>query len=272
MVAEFVGGWYTNSLALMADAGHMLTDVAALGLSLFALWVSCRPATAEKTYGYYRVEILIALVNGVALVLMALIVGVEAYRRMANPPQVNSLPMLIVATVGLMVNLLSAFFLHKSHVGNLNVHGAFLHVMGDTLGSVGAVIAGLAMLFGQWYLADSIVSMLVALLILYSSWRLLRDVVDVLLEGTPAHVNILSMKNALTSVHGVESLHDLHVWTLTSGMHAMSCHAVVCRESNRRTVLAEMSRRCRDHFQIDHTTIQIEEESLQAQEARTCHE
>lgn len=272
LVAELIGGYVTNSLALLADAGHMLSDAVALGLSLFALWFATRPATPEKTYGYYRVEILMALVNGVALVLIAFAVCYEGYHRLGAPPPVNSVPMLLIAVVGLMVNLASAYTLRHAHHGNLNLQGAFLHIMGDALGSVGAIVAGFVMWRWHWYLADPIISILVSLLILYSSWRLLRDSVDVLLEGTPSHINITAMKDALASVEGVESLHDLHVWTLTSGMHAMSCHAVVLRSFNRHEILEEMSRRCREAFRIEHTTIQIEEESLQAHETKSCHE
>jgi cobalt-zinc-cadmium efflux system protein len=270
-VVEFAGGWLTNSLALMADAGHMLTDVAALSLSLFALWFSSRPATAQKTYGFLRVEILAALLNGVALVLISLVIFGEAYQRVLNPPPVRSGAMLLIAASGLVINLLCAAFLHRSHLTSLNVHGAFMHVLGDALGSVGAIVAGSLMLTKGWYLADPLISIFVGLLILYGAWHLLRSSVDILLEGTPAHINLESVRNALCEVEGVESVHDLHIWTLTSGVHAMSCHAVVCGPQDRHQILERLSHIVRSRFKVRHTTIQLEEVSLRHQEMSSCH-
>ncbi len=260
-VVELVAGFLTNSLALLADAGHMLTDLAALALSLFALKISTRPATHQKTYGYLRVEILAALGNGILLVLVAVYIFYEAYHRILSPPGVKSAPMLAVACVGLVANLITAGLLYRTQHENLNIRGAFLHVMGDTLGSLGAIAAGVAMLVWQWYLADPIVSMLVAVLVLYSSWHLVRESVDVLLEGTPSHLNISRILADLGSVNGVVSVHDLHVWSITSGMTAMSCHVVVRRNKDAPTVLAELSLLMREKHRIEHATIQIEMEN-----------
>jgi len=271
-LVEFAGGWFTNSLALMADAGHMLTDAAALGLSIFALGFAARPATARKTYGFQRVEILAALVNGVTLVVISLVIFYEAYERLLNPPPVKSGPMLVIACAGLVVNLLCASALHRSHSSNLNVRGALLHVIGDALGSVGAIVAGILMLTKGWYMADPMISFVVGLLILYSSWRLVKDSVDILLEGTPAHIDLEMVHNALSSVEGVASIHDLHIWTLTSGIHAMSCHVVVCGDDDRHQILEQLSDIVRSRFKIDHTTIQLEEVSLRHQENHSCHE
>ncbi|MCI0622808.1 MAG: cation diffusion facilitator family transporter [Acidobacteria bacterium] len=271
-VVEFAGGWFTNSLALMADAGHMLTDAAALGLSLFALWFASRPATSRKTYGFLRVEILAALVNGVTLVVISLFIFYEAYHRLLNPPPVKSGTMLVIACAGLVINLLCASALHRSHSSNLNVRGALLHVIGDALGSAGAIVAGILMLAAGWYVADPLISVLVGLSILYNSWRLVKDSVDILLEGTPAHIDLETVRNALSRVEGVASIHDLHVWTLTSGIHAMSCHAVVCGNEDRHQILERLSHIVRSRFEIDHTTIQLEEVSLRHQETRSCHE
>jgi len=271
-LVEFAGGWFTNSLALMADAGHMLTDAAALGLSLFAVGFASRPATARKTYGFYRVEILAALVNGVTLVVISLVIFYEAYERLWSPPLVKSGPMLLIASVGLVSNLLAAAVLHRSHSTNLNVRGALLHIVGDALGSAGAIVAGVLMLTKGWYVADPLISFLVAMLILYSSWRLVKDSVDILLEGTPAHVDLGTVHDALNSVRGVESIHDLHIWTLTSGVHAMSCHVVVCGTDDRHQILERLGSIVRTRFKIDHTTIQLEEVSLRHQETRSCHE
>ena len=270
-IVEFLGGWFTNSLALMADAGHMLTDVAALGLSIFALWFSSRPATAAKTYGFFRVEILAALANGTTLVVISAIIFYESYYRMKDPPEIKSGIMLSIAALGLVINLACAYFLHRSQQSSLNLRGAFLHVAADAVSSVGAIVAGLLMLFKKWYLADPLTSFLVGGLILYCSWRLVRDSVDILLEGTPAHIDLDLVRSELCKVEGVESIHDLHVWTLTSGMHAMSCHAVLSGNEDRHKILKELSQIVRLQFKIDHTTIQLEETSLQHQEMNSCH-
>jgi cobalt-zinc-cadmium efflux system protein len=271
MVLEFIGGLLTNSLALLADAGHMLTDVAALGLSLFALEFSKRPATAAKTYGFYRVEILAALLNGVTLLVISFLIVYKAYFRLFDPPEINSGMMLIVAVSGLFVNLASAYFLHQSQASSINIRGALLHVMGDALGSVAAIIAGVLMLVKRWYLTDPITSIVVAILILYSAWLLLRDSVDILLEGTPVHINLKEIHESLCKVDGVDSIHDLHVWTLTSGLHAMSCHAVLCGHPDHHQVLEKLSQIVRHQYEIEHTTIQLEEVSLQDQEQSNCH-
>lgn len=271
MLAEAVGGYFTNSLALMADAAHMVTDVAALALSLFAVWITTRPATPRKTYGFYRVEILAALVNGVSLVVIALGILYYAHRRLLEPPEINALPMMLIAIIGLMANLACAYLLARTRSSNLNVRGALLHVLADALGSVGAILAGMAMLLWNWYLADALISMLVAFLILYSSWRLLKDSVDILLEGTPAHINIESMARELCTVEGVASIHDLHVWTITSGMLSMSCHAVVEGECNRHELLRRLNLLLRRQFSIEHSTIQLEDVSLQHEENTRCH-
>lgn len=270
-VAELVGGWLANSLALLADAGHMLTDLAAISLSLVAVWIATRPAGPGKTYGYLRAEILAALLNGVVLVLIAIGIFYEAYRRLLDPPLVKTGLMLAVASLGLSANIASALLLKRAGAEKLNIRGALLHVTADAIGSAGAIVAGLIMLIFRWYYADPLISMLVGGLILYSSWSLLRDAVDVLLEAAPSHVNIATMRQALCSVNGVDSVHDLHVWTLTSGMHAMSCHAVIRRDNNSTEILEEMSRICRERFNIEHTTIQLEEESQPHNENNTCH-
>ena len=259
-VVELVAGFYTNSLALIADAAHMLTDVAALSLSMFALKIASRPATHRKTYGYLRAEILASLANGVLLVLVALWVLYEAYHRLREPPSVRGGVMLIVAALGLVVNLITLSLLHRSQHECLNVRGAFLHVLGDALGSVGAMVAGTAMVLWQWYLADPLVSTLVSLLIMFSSWQLLRDSVDVLLEGTPRHLNVASILADLGCAEGVLSVHDLHVWSITSGMPAMSCHVVLRSDADASIALPSLNKAMREKHGIEHTTIQIEKE------------
>jgi cobalt-zinc-cadmium efflux system protein len=271
LVAEFIGALYTNSLALLADSGHMLTDVAALSLSLAASWFATRRATPQKTYGFHRVEILAALLNGVILVLIALYIFYEAYGRLTNPPAVRAGWMLAVACVGLLANLLSAWLLFGDHRKSLNVRGAMFHIISDAIGSAGAILASLAILFGGYYIADPMISVVVGILILSSSWILIRDAVDILLEGTPSHVNIVSLQSDLKRIGGVESVHDLHVWTLTSGVLAMSCHVVISEEPVRRNlVLAEINELARDRFHIDHTTVQIEEAGSEQSGLESC--
>src|SRR6516162_956426 len=274
LVAEFIGALYTNSLALLADAGHMLTDVAALSLSLFAIRFASRRATPRMTYGFHRVEILAALVNGVFLVLVALYIFYEAYNRIKTPEVVKADWMLVVAVIGLFANLASAWVLFGKHHESLNVRGAFFHVLTDAIGALGAVLASIAILVSGYALADPLISVVVAVLILWSSWIVIRDAVDILLEGTPAHINIVSLREQLGLVDGVGSVHDLHVWTLTSGVLAMSCHIVADNDDqNRTSLLARVNCVARERFHIDHTTIQIEERNIpqELDESCNCH-
>jgi len=270
MIVEFAGGLWTNSLALTADAGHMLTDVAALGLSLFAAWFIRRPATAEKTFGYFRVEILAALMNGVFLVGIAVVVFYESYARFLEPEAIKTTEMIIIGIVGLIANLASASVLHGSHTHNLNIRGAFLHVLGDILGSIAVILAGLAISLWGLFWADPAVSALVSVLILLSAWRLVRDSVLILLEGAPAHVNLGAMTKELSEVPGVSSVHDLHVWTLTSGVHVMTCHAVLLPGQNANEILEQLNKVSRESFRVNHTTIQIEDPDMCRGTDRMC--
>lgn len=273
LIIELLGGIYSNSLALMADAGHMMTDVGALSLSFFAIWFASKPATPRKTYGFYRVEILAALLNGVILVVVALFVFHEAYQRLATPQVVNADLMLLVASGGLFANLASAYVLFHKQAESLNVRGAFFHVLSDAVGSIGAIFAGLAILFFDWPAADAVISAVIGLLILSSSWILIRDAVDILLEGTPSHINLRTLEEHLSGADRVQSVHDLHVWTLTSGVVAMSCHVVVEDSIGKSDVLDRLNRIAQERFRIDHTTIQVEQmESGQTEsDACGCH-
>ena len=260
LVAEVIGGLLTNSLALLADAGHMATDVAALALALFAVWLARRPATPERSFGFYRVEILAALTNAATLIAISFYIFWEAYQRLGEPPEVDSGPMLIVAIAGLAANAASAWVLMRGggHEENLNTRGAFLHVIGDMLGSVGAIAAALIMLATGWYLADPILSAGIGLLILWSSWRLLRESVEVLLEATPAQIDAREVQQAVAGVTGVVGVHDLHVWTVTSGLVAMSAHVEVTGARDWHDVLDDLSNLLRDRFGIVHVTLQPE--------------
>ena len=258
MIAEVVGGVVTGSLALLADAGHMFSDAASLALALFALWVAKKPRSPERTFGYHRTEILAALVNGVALVVVAIVIVIEAIERLQNPQPVDGRTMMWIAVGGLVVNLIALWVLHGGRNESLNLRGAWLHVVSDTLGSVQAIAAGALVWAFGWRLADPLASVLISILVLASSYTLLRDSVHVLMEGTPRHIDATEVESALARVDGVVDVHDLHIWTITSGFVSLSTHARIA-DRDRRDVLEEMRDLLRVRFGIGHSTVQIEE-------------
>ncbi len=258
MLAEAIGGFLTNSLALLSDAGHMLADVASLILALLALWFAARPVTTRKTYGYYRMEILAALANGAALVVISLLISYEAFHRIKSPESVKGFEVMLIAIGGLAVNAVSAYVLHSASRENLNMRGAFLHVTGDALGSVGAIVAGVLIWKWGWVLADPVISVAMCLLIIFSSWQLIRESVNVLLEGTPSHIDIRAVVEAMHMVRGVTDVHDLHVWTISSGKEALSAHVTIEPGVTHRTALEALREQLRAGFNIGHVTIQIE--------------
>jgi cobalt-zinc-cadmium efflux system protein len=258
LIAEVVGGLLTHSLALLADAGHMLTDVAGLGLALLAIQFAERPATPERTYGFYRVEILAALTNAVVLVGISIYILYEAYQRFRNPPEVQSGAMLDVAAVGLLVNIVGIYLLRAASEESLNMKGAYFEVMSDMLTSIGVIAAAVIMLTTGWYYADPLISAGIGLFILPRTWLLLRDAVGVLLEGTPTDVNLATLREAIKEVSGVADVHDLHVWCLTSGVNAMSVHAVLADHGLHDEVLAAVQKRVTSDFKIAHATVQVE--------------
>jgi len=257
MVLEAVGGWLSGSLALLADAGHMLTDVGALGLSLVTAWIAQRPADDTKTYGYLRWEILAALVNGAALFMIAGWVVVEAIERLQHPAPIRTGLFLAVAAAGLAANLVSLGMLHGSREGSLNARGAYLHVMGDALGSLGALAAAAIIWLTGWTAADPIVSIALSLLILVGGWRLVRESTDILLDAVPRHVALAEVQRRIREVPGVVAVHDLHVWTVVNGVVAMSGHAVVPDLVAHPGVL-EGIRTEMAALGIDHLTMQLE--------------
>lgn len=259
MVAEVVGGLLTGSLALLADAGHMLSDAAALGLALFAAWIARRPVTPERTYGYHRTEILAALANGATLVVIAGVIVVEAWERFESPREVDGATMLAIAVGGLAVNLVALWVLHGGRGESLNLRGAWLHVLGDALGSVQVIAAGALIWAFGWQWADPVASVLIALLVAWTSWSLLRDAAHVLMEGTPRHLDASEVRQAIGAVAGVDDVHDLHMWTITSGFDALSVHARVAGR-DRDQVLREVRELLRRRFGIAHSTVQIETE------------
>jgi len=260
-VLEVIGGFVSNSLTLLADAGHNLTDVAALAFSLFVAWLARQPATQEKTYGYLRWEILAAFFNGATLLLISFAIIYEAIQRFRTPEPVQTGLMLIIATAGMVANLVAAYVLHAGAKDSMNVRGAYLHMVADLLGSVAAVIAALFIRFKGWTVADPIASVVMTLLILRGSWSLVKESVDVLLEAVPSHIDLGAVRASLTQVPGVQSVHDLHVWTLTSGVVAMSAHALVADPAQHQRALEEMNR-VLGGFGINHCTIQIEGTTL----------
>ena len=266
LVVEIIAGILTGSLALLADAGHMFTDVAGLVLALFAIRIARRPATPERTYGYYRIEILAAVANSVLLIGVSLYVLYEAYERFKNPPEVASVPMLLVAALGLSVNLVGMFVLRSGAKESHNVKGAYFEVFADMLTSIGVIVAGAIMWATGWYYADPLVSAGIGLFILPRTWKLLREAIGILLEGTPADVSPAALREAIERLDGVEGVHDLHVWTITSGMNAMSVHVVRSDGADHDAILARVRECAGSTFAIAHTTVQVESTGCEASE------
>jgi len=261
-VIELVGGILTNSLALQTDAFHMLTDVVALAYALVAVWLAQRPVTLKRTYGYYRVEILSAFLNGIFLWAVVIFIFYEAVQRIQRPADVQSLNMLIIAVLGLVANGLVAGVLARSRNESLNLKGAFLHVVADVLGSVGAISAGLIMFFTGWYQADPIASIMIGVLVFYSSGKLVRDSVNVLLEGVPSHIDVSAVERRILGMKGVKNIHDLHVWSIAdTKICCMSSHVVVEDGTNGKELVTKLIDILNEEFGIDHTTIQLEDEN-----------
>ena len=260
MIAEIIGGLLSNSLALLSDAGHMFTDTLALALSFFAMKFAGMPATEKKTFGFYRLEILAALLNGITLVIISLYIMVEAYQRILNPQPVAGTLMLIVAVIGLVVNIIGALFLMKHRETNLNIRGAFLHIIGDAISSVGVIIGGIVILHTGWYLIDPILSMLIALGIIAGAIGLVSESVSILLESAPSHINIAAVAEEIARVNGVREAYHVHVWTITSGVYALSAHVIIDDRpvSGSRELLDAIRQRLTDRFKILHSTIQLE--------------
>jgi cobalt-zinc-cadmium efflux system protein len=265
MVLEFVGGILSNSLALLSDAGHMLTDVLALVLSLVALYMAERPPSRTKTYGLYRMEILAALVNGTSLILITLFILYEAYRRFQRVEQVASETMLLVATIGLVANGVAALAIMRSSGESLNIRGAYLHILGDALSSVGVIVGGVVILLTGWYIVDPILSVLICGVILKGSISLVKESVNILLEAAPKDLDIAEIQKEIQAVPGVKGMHDVHLWTITSGFHAMSAHLLIddILVSRASEILDRVNEILRQRYGIVHTTIQVECESCQ---------
>lgn len=260
LVIEVVGGLLSNSLALLSDAGHVFADVIALSLSWYGVKQTERPASGRMTFGYHRVGVIIAVVNAITIFAIALVVFYAAYRRLQQPPEVNSLLMLSVAIVGISVNLFVAFWLRREQHGNLNVRSAYWHVLGDALASVGVIIGGVIMLLSGWFWVDPIISVFIGLIITLAAWRILKEGLSVLLEATPKQVNITEMVNALNRMPGVKDVHDIHVWSISPELHAMSCHVLIddLPTSQAAGIRQKIEAVLRRQFHIEHTALQME--------------
>ena len=267
MIAEVVGGLITGSLALLADAAHMLTDVGGFGLALLAIPFAAREATPQRTFGYLRMEVLSALTNAVVLLLLTVYILYEAYQRFVSPPEILSGPLLLLAAIVLIVNVISMRLLAGGSSESLNVKGAYFEVLSDMLGSIGVIVAALLMMWKGWRLADPIIGAGIGLFIVPRTWLLLKQVTHILMEGVPPNVDVDLLEKRLVGISGVTAVHDLHVWTITSGFDAMSCHLVVANMSMGSAALREARRVMKEDFGIDHVTIQIEDDALRAEEA-----
>ncbi len=260
MIAEVIGGLLSNSLALLSDAGHMLTDNLALLLSFFAMKFATMPATEKRTFGFYRLEILAALINGIILVVISLYIIYQAYLRMINPQRVEGMLMLIVAVIGLVANIIGAVVLMKHSHSNLNIRGAYLHIVGDAFSSVGVVVGGVIILYTGWYMIDPILSILISFVIIYGAWALVKESVSILLESVPSHIDIETVAAAIGKVSGVREAYHIHVWTITSGVHAMSAHVLIDDQlvSGSRDLIDDIRTLLAEKFKILHSTIQLE--------------
>jgi cobalt-zinc-cadmium efflux system protein len=274
-IVQVLTALWTSSLALLSDSGHMLTDVGGLGMALLAISYSVKPATPRRTYGFYRSEILASLINSLFLILLSVYIFYEGYQRIQNPTEVLSVPMIAVATVGLAINLIGMKLIgghsHKSEdkstphhhqddkiEENLNMRGAYLEVLADMLGSVGVIVAGIIIFTTKFYLADPIISILLAAFILPRTWILLKKAVHILIEGTPSHISQETVKNAILQIKGVTGLFDLHIWTITSGIHCLSAHVVIIDMSRSQATLHEINSVLEKKFGMVHATLQLE--------------
>lgn len=260
LIVEFAGGLITNSLALLSDSGHMLSDVSSLLFSLFAMLLAAKPPSLSKTFGFHRFEIIAAFINGITLFVIAGLILIEAYKRFLEPQTVASETMMVIALIGLIANVLSAVaLLHQGDVkDNLNMRSAYLHIIGDALGSVGAIVAGLMMYYYNWYVADPIISVIVATIILRGAWRVIKQSFHILMEGTPENIDPIKIMRSLECIEGVLDIHDLRVWTITSGVHSFTCHLVIQRNTDSQKVLSKAEELIKKKFAIEYITIQIE--------------
>jgi cobalt-zinc-cadmium efflux system protein len=270
MVVEIIAGFYTGSLALIADAGHMFSDVGAIILGLVAFWFASKPATMNKTYGYYRSEILAALINGIILILLSVCILSEAFRRFNQPPEVQSLPMLAVGIIGLIINIVSVKLLSSHAEKSLNVRAAYFEVLGDMLASIGVILGAIIIYFTKWFFVDALISGVIGILIVPRTWTLLRECTNILMEGTPSHIDLRQLRKDILAIPGIIEVHDIHVWTITSGKDALSCHIVINNEVVAEEILT-MVTKIAENFNLKHSTIQVEQQCKNSNE-KICNQ
>lgn len=272
VIGEALVGAYSRSLALVSDAGHNFADALALGLSWYGVWMAKKPPHSRMTYGYHRVAILAALFNAISLVLLAIFIAWEAIERMQQPSEVQGIPVIITATIAVILNLVISLWLHADAKHDINIRSAYLHMLGDALSAVGVGITGVIVLVTGWDMIDPIASFLIAGLILWSSWDVLKESINILLEGTPFGMDMDAVQNSITSVEGVLNVHDLHIWTVGPGSVACSCHILVAEQSIRegQQILQSVVEELEHHFGINHTTIQVEVEGHDSNEMYSC--
>jgi cobalt-zinc-cadmium efflux system protein len=260
MMAEVAGGFLSNSLALLGDAGHMFTDVFSLGLSLFAFNMARRPPNSTKTYGYHRMEVMAALTNGALLIIISIAIFYEAYRRFASPPEIKGPIMLIIASIGLIANLAGIYVLKDTHTDNLNIRSAFLHIVGDTLSSVGVILGGILIITEKWYFVDPIISILIGVIIIRGAISIIFESSSILLEYVPGNIDPDTVNKALMGIKGVKNVHDLHIWAITSGLYSMSSHIMIDDKmiSEGALIIQQVEGVMKEKFHISHTTIQLE--------------
>jgi cobalt-zinc-cadmium efflux system protein len=260
MIAEIIGGLLANSLALLSDAGHMLTDILSLGLSLAAMKLAQKPPTPSKTFGFHRLEILAAFFNGMLLCFMSFYIFYEAYHRLVQPEEIKGLFMLVVAFIGLLANGAGILLLRKSAHTSLNVKSAFFHIVGDTISSGGVILGGVIILYTGWYLVDPLLSIFIGLLILRGAYALIVESIDIFLEATPKDINMEELLDELCKIQGVKEVHHIHLWTITSGINAMSAHVLIDDRliSSSAHILKEIKSLLHNKYKIEHSTIQFE--------------
>lgn len=265
MFAEVAGGILSNSLALLGDAGHMFTDVFSLALSLFAVTMAKRPSTSTKTYGYHRMEVMAALTNGALLIIISLAIFYEAYKRFSSPPEIQGPIMLIIASIGLIANIAGIYVLKGTHTDNLNIRSAFLHIVGDTLSSIGVIIGGILIITEKWYFVDPLISILIGGIIIRGAIGIIFESSSILLEYVPGHIDPDTVKQALLNIHGIKNVHDLHIWTITSGLYSMSSHIMIDDKmiSEGAVIIQQVETVMKGKFDISHTTIQLECENCE---------
>ena len=266
MIVEAIGGYLTNSLALIADAAHMLTDAGALGLALIAIWFAERPPTRNKTFGYYRTEILAAFINALVLLIISFFILYEAWFRLKNPPEVMSKPMLVIASIGLIINIIGMKLLSEGSEKSLNIKGAYLEVFSDMLGSIGVIIASILIITKGWNIADPIASIAMGVFILPRTWALLKQVAHILMEGTPSHIDLEAVEDRIKRVDGVISVHDIHIWTITSGIDVMTAHVCIRDFADGNNILKNIKEKLINDFNILHSTIQLETDECKEEE------